>query len=185
MSRAHQALAWVAAIAIVVVACAVKGITPPDDAGEEPFAVVVAVGERGVGRNIDVTVTDVRLARTVSTPRGWNATGRWLVVDVDAAAVTVQNATLLNGVTLETAGLTFSASNRPDSFRGASLYPGLARHGSVAFELPGDLELGAAVLAFSVNADARSDSQIRVSIDLSEVREEAAVELSETGWARS
>ena len=184
---------WALAVLLLAAGGVVVATTLPSDAGEEPFAVHVALGERGVGRNIDVTVQDVRFVHALSEPPSpytalpttpWTATGNWLVVDLDAAAVRTQQAAWLNGVLLETDGRTFQASERPESLYRTPLVPGVPRRGSVAFELPDGLRPGPATLAFSISADPRSDSQIRVAIDLADVPVQEIGALLRVEWTR-
>lgn len=168
--------------ALVAVAWGVAAITPTEDSAEDPFPVTVAVGERGEGRNIAVTVDDIRRAETV-TAGEWTADGNWVVVDLDAEAVVTESGTLLTLATLEIDGRTFSASERPESLRRASLAVGIPQSGSVAFELPADVRGGEGVLTFGLDTDPRLDSLIVLDVDLDaiEIEEEAA--LLATDWS--
>ncbi|MEI3848831.1 MULTISPECIES: hypothetical protein [unclassified Microbacterium] len=183
---------WAITAALLAVGGVVVALTPPEHAGEEPFPVVVEIGERGVGRNIDVTVHDVRRVRELSEPPDdtsylprtpWTATGNWVVVDLDAAAVVQQVGAQLGGAFLEIDGRTYQATERPESLYRIPLVPGVPRSGSVAFELPDGLSPGRAVLAFSATWDPRVDSQIRVPIDLSDVSVQDSGVLRPSEWA--
>jgi hypothetical protein len=77
---------WAVGAALVATAWGVAAITPPEGAAESPFPVAVAVGERGEGRNIAVTVADIRRAERVSAGE-WTAEGNWVIVDFDVEAV--------------------------------------------------------------------------------------------------
>ncbi|MGB4135580.1 MAG: hypothetical protein WA971_03385, partial [Microbacterium sp.] len=162
-----------------------SALTPGEQAGEDPFPVTAQVGERGVGRNIDVTVVDARVVHSLTSEEGlstWSGEGTWLLVEVDAAAVVAQDGAALLGVFLEVDGLTYSASDRMRSFLGTGLVPGVPQRGTVVFELPEDLPSGPAVLAFSLSSDPRADSQIRVPIDLGAVPVQDAAEMPQTEW---
>lgn len=173
---------WAVGGALIAAAWGVALITPPEDAFERPFPVTVEVGERGEGRNIAITVRDVRRAETVSAGE-WSAEGNWVVVDLEAEAVISEFGTLLTLATLEVDGRTYSASERPDSLRRGSLAVGIPRSGSLAFELADDVEPAEAVLTFGLDTDPRLDSLIVVPIDLRESDVEADAELQPTEWS--
>ena len=179
----RRAAAWAVGAGLVGAAWGVAALTPADDASEAPFPVSVAVGERGVGRNVAITVVDIRRASSVSA-QDWSAEGNWVVVDLDAAAVTSEPGTTLRLATLETAGRTFSASERPESLATQPLAVGIPRSGSVAFELPDDIEAGEAVLTFGLSSDPRLDSLIVLQVDLDEIEVQTDAELRPTGWAQ-
>ncbi|MBS1673436.1 MAG: hypothetical protein JSS74_05670 [Actinobacteria bacterium] len=183
-------LGWVAAAGMVAASAVLISVTPPQSKDPDPFVVTVAQGERGVGRNIDVSVMGVRRVQEITaTPYGstWSARGNWLVVDLHAAAVTTQTGSLFRGAQFLIDGKTYTATERiatGANLLGTSLLPGVPRAGSVAFELPAGLDSGSGTLAFSMNSDARADSQIRVPIDLRTVPSAATAELPKLGWAR-
>ena len=178
----RHGLAWAIGAGLVAAAWGVAALTPADDASEAPFPVTVSVGERGEGRNIAITVDDIRRAEGVSA-LDWSAEGNWVVVDLEAEAAISEFGTLLRLATLETAGRTFSASERPESLARQSLAVGVPRSGSVAFELPDDIEVSEAVFTFGLNADPRLDSQIVLQVDLSEIDVDTDAELRPTEWA--
>lgn len=173
---------WAIGGALIVAAWGVALITPPEDAFERPFPVTVEVGERGEGRNIAITVHDVRRADGASAGE-WTAEGNWVIVDLDAEAVVAEFGTLLSLATLEVDGRTYAASERPDSLRRGSLSVGIPRSGSLAFELPDDVEPEDAVLTFGLDTDPRLDSLIVVPIDLSETDVESDAELQPSEWS--
>jgi hypothetical protein len=144
--------------------------------------VAVAVGERGEGRNIAVTVADIRRAERVSAGE-WTAEGNWVIVDFDVEAVVSEFGTLLTLATLDVEGRTFSASERPDSLLRGALAVGIPRSGSVAFELPDDLDAGPAVLTFGLDTDPRLDSLIVLECDLGEIDIESDAALEPTAWS--
>ncbi|MCP2635833.1 DUF4352 domain-containing protein [Microbacterium sp. HD4P20] len=172
---------WAIGTALVVAAWFVALVTPGEDKLVEPFAVNAALGTEATGRNIQVTVTELR--RTPSVSAGsWSAGGNWLVVELDAASVVSEFGVLFNHAELVIDGVRYGASERPDSLRRQGLSAGISRAGSVAFELPKGLAEGAAVLEFAINGDTRLDSVILVEFDLEDVRQVDDVELAATGW---
>lgn len=178
----RRVLAWAAGAGLVAAAWGVAAITPAPDAEEEPFVVAAAVGERAVGRNIAITVTDVTRASDVRAGE-WRAEGNWVVVDLDAEAVVSEKGCLLALATLEVDGRTYRASERPESFLGESLSVGVPQSGSVAFELADDVTGGDATLRFGETTDPRLDSLIAVNVDLGTVEPAANVELDPTVWS--
>lgn len=178
---------WVAALggaALVVAAWAVALVTPDDEAAERPFVVPVAVGDRGEGRNLAIVVTGLRAA-DAATIDGWQATGPWLVVALEAAAMRSETGSQLSHATLAVGDRTFRASERPpDTLFRSSLAVGVPRSGSIAFELPdeafGDDE---AVLRLGLSDDPRLDSLIELSFDPSTLERADEAELAPTRWA--
>ncbi|WP_404429288.1 hypothetical protein LG299_08760 [Microbacterium lacus] len=164
------ALAWLVAL-----------VTPSESAHEAPFPVAAANGDEGVGRNLAVRVDEVRKAESVLED-GWTAEGNWLVVDLEAAAVVEEFGVSLTLATFTVDGRTYRASERPRSFLQAGLFAGIPQTGSLAFELADDVVAGTGVLRFAVNADARLDSVIEVTVDLAELETEASVELRPAEW---
>lgn len=175
--------AWAAGVALVAAAWGVAALTPPTDAREAPFPVTAQVGHAAAGRNIAVTVTGVRRAETV-TAQGWRATGNWLIVDLDAAAVTTEKSAVLGRASYAQDGLTFSASERPPaSLRGVPLLAGIPQSGSVAFELPANMRTGSGMLSFSLSTDDRLDSVIEVPVAFGDVPVQHEAALAVNGWA--
>jgi hypothetical protein len=174
---------WVIGVGLVVAAWLVALVTPGADEIVAPFSVHAAVDEEATGRNIQVTVTELRRASEVSAG-DWSAEGNWLVVDLDAASVVSEFGVLFNHVELVIDGVRYSASERPDSLRGQGLSAGIPRTGSVAFELPKGLVAGSAVLELALDGDTRLDSVIIVAFDLQDVREADEAELVDTGWSK-
>lgn len=178
----RRAAPWAGAAALMLAAWGVGVMTPSEYTPEPAHLVSAEIGEQATGRDIVVTVTDVRAARMASTDR-WYGEGTWLVVDLDAAAVTSSSAAL-RGATLKVGDLTFRASERMSSLLDARLFAGVPRSGSIAFELPEGGLTGSATLSLSTKSDTRGDSVITLDIDLDEVPVSAEEELLPTGWAR-
>jgi hypothetical protein len=175
---------WAVGAALVAAAWGVAAITPPDGAEESPFVVSAEVGERATGRNIAVTVHDVTRSESVRSG-DWSADGNWIVVDLDAEAVVSEFGALLELATLEVNGRTFGASERPDSLLRAPLAVGVPVSGSLAFELPADVDGGAAVLSLGETADPRLDSVVEIDLVLDALVVEDAVELVPVEFAAS
>lgn len=183
-----RAAGWLAGIALVVAAWFVLFLTPDDTARDAPFAVAAAVGEHAEGRNIAVTVTDLRLSEGISgTAQGgalWSADGTWFIVDLDAEArVSSEKRRTLQLSTLTFPdGTVYSASERPDSLRSAALIAGVPRSGALAFELPADLPGDSAVLTVGLTSDARLDSVITLQVHFDDVAEVVGATLPATEW---
>lgn len=175
-------LQWTIGVGLVVAAWFVAAATPAEESREAPFVVSTAVGEYGEGRNIAVRVEDVRRAETAEAG-AWSAEGNWLVVDLEASAVVEEFGVLLSLATFEVDGITFGASERPESLLRKSLFAGVPQSGSLAFELPDDLTTGTGVLRFAVDTDERLDSVIEVPVELGDVALEETVELRLTEWS--
>ncbi|GAA3199107.1 hypothetical protein [Microbacterium terregens] len=175
-------LAWSTGAALIAAAWGIALITPSEAAPEEPFPVAVQIGEAGMGRDLAVTVVDVRRAEAARTDE-WSAAGNWVVVDLDAAAVLSEYGNSLALVTLETGGRTFRASERPESLLGHALSVGAPLSGSVAFELPDEAAGGPAVLTFGVSTDPRLDSLIVLEIDLDDIALDGEAELIPVDWS--
>ncbi len=178
----NRVATWGIGAALVAAAWGVAVITPAEDAEEAPFPVAVEVGDRGVGRNVAITVTDVHRAESISAGE-WSAEGNWVVVDLEAEAVVSEFGALLALATLEVDGRTFRASERPESLLRGSLSVGIPQSGSLAFELPDGVTGGSGMLRLGVAPDPRLDSVITLAIDLDDVPVERAAELQPTEWS--
>lgn len=183
--------AWTLAGALVLVAWLTGQITPADEAAEAPFVVTGEVGDHLQGRNIEATISQVRLADAVTTANGWSAQGVWFVVDLDISTVRsgVQASPMVVSLaTLTTDGQQYRPSERPGyparewSLTYAALRPGIPLSGNLAFELDPGVELGEAVLDLSVSDDVRLDSVLRLTIDLATLERAGSLDLAETSW---
>lgn len=177
---------WAAAgvaAALVTGAWFVALITPTEDDAVRPFVTQMQTGAEASGRNLSVTLLDVRRAETVSAG-DWSADGNWLVVDLEAQAIIEERGGALVLATLEIGGTTYQASERPESLFEASLAAGISTSGSLAFELPASVTGGAAVLRLGQRSDPRLDSQLEYSFDLADLEGTADAELLATGWSR-
>lgn len=187
-TRASRLLPWVVAAALLASAWGLNALTLPDDAELAPFVTAAAVGEPAAARNLEVTVTDVRAARSVTDADGWQSGGAWVVVDLDAAAVVAQDGTTLRLAELVIGARTFRATDRGSTFLGEPLVPGLARSGTLAFELPAEALTGTATLRLGAPSAARDDGAldgiIELTIDLDDLPVQAETTIAESGWAR-
>ena len=179
----RSSVAWAAGLGLVVAAWAVAAATPGDELAEEPFRVAASVGERAEGRNIAVTVTDVRAADTVTAANGWTADGTWVVVDLEVEAVASEQGTALTLATLTIGDRTYGASERPESLARQHLSVGGPRTGSLAFEVAEGALEGDGMLHLGVSADPRLDSLIELPVDLDDLTVESATELVATEWS--
>jgi len=175
---------WALSVALVVAAWGLTQVQKPDDAPYDSFVSTTTVGERATTRNLAVTVTRVRAARSVSDGDRWHADGTWLVVDLDAATVVDQFGAALYVADLHLGDRTYSATERGESAKGMILVTGVPRHGSLAFELPEGALKGTATLEFAADYSTVADGVIQVAVDLDQVPLQNEVELDPTGWAR-
>lgn len=174
--------AWPIGVGLVVAAWFVALATPGEEQAQAPFRVTATLGEQAVGRNIAVTVTDVRRASGVDAG-GWSTEGNWLVIDVDAQSVLSEAGASLGHAMVEIDGVRFSASDRPLSLVDHPLATGIPVTGSLAFELPDELTSGAGTLELAVDGtDTRLDSMIVLPFDLAEVAVVGETALLENGW---
>lgn len=174
-------MSWAVGVALVVAAWFVALATPPEDAREEPFVVTASAGEEATGRDIVATVTGLRRAGTV-VDGTWSAEGNWLIVDLSVSS-RVSPRTLAHA-TLGIGDRTFSATERArGSLYQQGLTAGVPRRGSIAFELPPELESETAVLRLASLSDVRLDSVIALEIPLSEVPREDRAEMVPRGWS--
>lgn len=178
----RRGVTWAIGAALVAAAWGVAVITPAEDAEEAPFAVTAEPGERAAGRNIAVTVTDVRRAESLSAG-DWSADGNWVVVDLDAEAVVSESGTLLALATLEVDGRVFRASERPESLLRHALSVGIPLSGSLAFELPAELTAGSGLLRLGESPDPRLDSVILLAVELQDLPVEQSTDLRTTEWS--
>lgn len=188
MSRRRLLGAWALGIACVAAAWGVSQLIPPESSAEAPFIVPAELGERAEGRALAVTVSEAVLADSVSAGR-WSASGRWLMVELEAEAKISETAALLGHAALIVQGpeggeLWLRASERPASLLGAPLHVGVPQSGGLAFELPPGVG-GVARLQLARSADTRLDSVIEVPIDLDALDRVPERELPTTGWAAS
>lgn len=178
---------WGAGIGFVAAAWVVAAVTPPDSEIQAPFVATATLNQPAEGRNIAVTITDVERASHVSEG-GWSADGNWLVIDLDVSATAMESSamfvpTKLMLVEFTIGGDTYGATERAASLWKQALAVGIPRSGSIAFELPPQLDEGIGVLSLGENTDARLDSVIEMTIDLSQLPVETESALVETQWS--
>ncbi|MDQ0615186.1 hypothetical protein QF046_002827 [Microbacterium sp. W4I4] len=183
---------WTLTVVLLAGAWALNTVALPDGSSEASFATRTTIGEPAATRNLELTVTDVRAARTITDPQGWSAgfektQGTWLVVDLDAASVQSQYAASLSFAELTIGDRTFGATERGETFFRQRLVTGVPRSGSLAFELPddvieGEALKGTATLRLGVPSDVRYDGIIETLITLEDLPVEESIILAETGW---
>lgn len=186
-------LPWALTAALLVGAWVIALVTPETSVAARAFVVQATLGERAEGRNLAVTVHDVRASHAISTSAGWRAEGTWIVVDLDAEAVTAQYGSLLSTTTLTVGGRTFDATERgvaegiadTVSLAHVQLVPGIPRTGSLAFQIPDDSLTGIATLELAAGLDPDYDSIISLTIDLDAVPVDDDIELVPVEWAGS
>ncbi|WP_164234789.1 DUF4352 domain-containing protein [Microbacterium hydrocarbonoxydans] len=188
-----RALPWLTAAGLFACAWLVALATPDDPDSARAFVVQASLGERAEGRNLAVTVHDVRAARAISTSAGWRAEGTWVVVELDAEAVVSQYGALLSSTTLTVGDRVFSATERGVgessidqlTLTGAALVPGIPKTGALAFQLPDGALTGTATLELAANLDPDYDSIIALTFDLDDLPVEADIELIPVDWSGS
>lgn len=175
-------LPWALTLALIACAWVVAFVTPADRMALDPFPLTTQIGEEVVGRDFALTVKDIRAAESVTTSEGWQATGTWLLIDLDAEGTQKQEGTLLNGAALTIGDRTFRASERMPSMFQHPLVPGIPYRGTVAFELPEDALQGNGILHLSTRSDDRGDSVAELAIDLGALEVEPEAQIADTEW---
>lgn len=175
-----RVVSWLVAIGVLVLAGVVVALEPPEQLEQGPFVVNTTLGDEGVGRNIEATFTDVRLASEVELDdfEGWRGTteGVWVV-----ATVSVQARVESTGVTsfLLIDDLEFRGSERLDldGLESWRILAGIPTTGTVLFEIPRELadRTTAARVMIGTNSDWRLDSVISTTVDLSALEIEPTV----------
>lgn len=174
---------WAIAIALLLAAWLVQLNAVDEYAYQQPFVTTVELGEQGTGRNIAVTVTEVKRATTISDDSGFTATGTWVVVDLSAEAVHSQERATMRYATLEVGGFEYSASERPTSFIDTALVPGVPKSGSLTFEVAPESLTGPLVFSFALDTITLLDSIVEVRVDESQLQTVTHAVLAPTGWA--
>ncbi|RFA13709.1 hypothetical protein B7R21_07700 [Subtercola boreus] len=180
-----------AALAGILFASAVALHTAPTEGQwQAPITVTGELGQTVAGRNIQATVTSVRVAEKVTASNGWSGStsGVWVVVDASVEAVITDFGVSLGTAQLEIGGTHYSASERPEagSISDEVLSVGLAKTGPLMFEVPRDALTGidgeSAEIHLAVNSDPRADSMIVVPVDLSAIPVESSIETEKPVW---
>lgn len=170
--------AWCAGIALIVGAGVVVALEPGEQVRQSPFVVDRAIGERGIGRNLDVRYESVRLADSV-TNGDWTGTtsGVWVVVDL-VAMNRVEPTGLQSFLVI--GDLEFRGSERlgSDGIESATLTPGIPTRGTLLFEIPRELaeQTSDARILVATMSDWRLDSAIGTTVDLSALTPDRSVE---------
>ncbi|PRY68572.1 hypothetical protein B0I08_104275 [Glaciihabitans tibetensis] len=177
-------------IALLVAAAVVTETTPSNEFWQGPIPVPGEINETLTGRNIEATVSEVRVARSVRADTGWlgETSGIWVVVDVSVAAVVDDNRAVLGTAELEIGSVVYSASTRPATASLAlkPLATGIPRRGTLVFEIPETVleseAAGDTHIHLAANGDPRSDSLIVVPVDLTAVTVEDTLAIESPEW---
>lgn len=186
--RRSAAVTVVLTVALVGAAFLVRLTEPSDEQSQEPFVSGAEFGQQAEGRDLTIVADDAYLADRLTSPDWIGETpGVWLVVD---ATIGAKLGNTVPYVTLRVGELTYVISSRAgDAALGGPLDAGLPQQGSFVFEIPRELvdspDAAHAVVRFSNGYRVRLDSAIDLELDLSELRHEKSVALSEPGLVTS
>ncbi|MDH6180620.1 hypothetical protein M2152_000802 [Microbacteriaceae bacterium SG_E_30_P1] len=171
------ALRWLVGLALIVAAGVVVALEPGEQVRQAPFIETVPLGVDGVGRNLEVRYTDVRLADSLLLEDSVARTqGLWVVVDLVAMNLTEptgsQSFLLVDG--FEYRGL----DRLSGGFESDVLVPGIPTEGTVFFEVPRQVSDRTVRVALATGSDWRLDSAIAIDVDLSTLRVEDRIEIA-------
>jgi hypothetical protein len=180
----------VALVGILVVAGIVAHTTPDEEQQQGPIVVRGEIGDELTGRNIRATVTDVRIAESVTASNGWAGTtpGVWVVVDASVEAVVDDTGASLGTAVIQVGDTTYSASVRPDrgSIAEAVLDVGIPTAGPLMFELPTELvgspEARDAEIHLALDDDIRADSMLVIPVDLTAIDVAGSIDTDAQTW---
>lgn len=187
VSRLGMLANGVGLVALLTAAWFVAESTPSDAVWQGAIPVHGEVGETITGRNLEATITDVRMADEVVASNGWAGptAGVWVIVDASVARVVNDIGTGLGTADLVIDSTTFSASERPDlgTIAGQHLTTGIPLTGPLMFEVPRELVSTAqprtVQIQLATNSDTRTDSLLVIDVDLSELTIESTIETDE------
>ncbi|WP_217133779.1 hypothetical protein [Leucobacter chinensis] len=181
---------WITGLVCLVLAGVLLVLIPDSEVTQRPFEVRTPIGETGVGRALEVRVSDVEIATELRSG-AWSGESTWLVADTSAAARLSESGTTLAYAMLRMGGEA-DGSSQPIEYRASErvkqtlfqepLTLGSALNGQVVFELPEGAS-GPATLLFGVNGDPRVDSVIAFDIDLDEVQRVPERVLTDVQWS--
>lgn len=179
--RRRLIASWAAAAILLIAAWFVVGATPTPEQTQAPFEVTVPIGEWGTGRNIRARVVDAKFADALAEPDGPRP-GNWLVVDIEAAAVTT-TAQLSASLTIN--GATYQSSERTVAtmFRSV-LVADIPTAGALYFELPPEVPSGSATVQIGVDSESILDTVIVVPIEVDPTDRVPVVQTSFPTWAQ-
>jgi len=165
----RRGISWLVGLALVIAAGAVVALEPPEQMRQAPFVVEKNLGERGIGRNVEVTFTEVQLADAVEYEE-WTGTttGVWLVVDLTAMN-RVEPAGIQSFLLIGDREYRGSDRMGSDGIESAVLAPGIPTSGTIMFEIPRELasQTSSARVLISTNSDWRLDSAVQTTVDVS------------------
>ncbi|MDF2444090.1 MAG: hypothetical protein JWR01_2293 [Subtercola sp.] len=177
-------------VVFLVIAGIVLHTAPSEEQWQAAIPVTGEVGQTVAGRNIRATVTEVRVADTVTASNGWSGetSGIWVVVDASVEAVLTDYGVSLGTAQLKIGGTLYAASERPDrgSIEGTVLSVGIPQTGPLMFEVPREVLGGDAArsveIQLAANDDPRTDSMVVVPVDLTAVPRLSAVTTDKPVW---
>lgn len=166
----RRGVAVAGGIGMLALAYLVTATTPGQPVQEAPFATPAVVGEPATSRTLVVTAHEIVLADEVEVG-GWRGTtsGVWLAGELTTEAIAQ---TSFSSLDVFVDGVRYTATRRMSGATviQASTAPGFPVTGPFAVELPaGILEqpgARAAVLRIGEGLDARLDSVVELTVDL-------------------
>jgi len=189
---------WLLGVLLLIAAWFVAAATPDGEAlMTDPFTVTAAVGAPAVGDNLAVNIREIVVSDGVSASGGWQATGTWVVVDLDAWTVRTESPGRIGVAYLVLAHRTIAASERPLTHDSAAtildarLHVDVPQKGSLAFEIPADAVRGTAVLQIAQDNGAgagdptlslEGGSVIELPLSLSDLPTVSGRALTPTDW---
>lgn len=180
----RRALPWILGGALVLGAGALTALTPSDDALIGPFVRAGSVGETVESRTLNAAVTDATFADAIEVPGAdWQAEGNWLVVTIAASAPRSEEDAAIQLATLEVDGRVFQASERPAaSLRDTDLRVGIDTVGTLAFELPPDVDAGRAELRLTTDyITPELDDLVVIGFELDDLPRVPRIEITDPG----
>lgn len=176
----RRALPWLSGAALVLVAGAVTVSSPTEHALLDPFLIRGGVSEPATSRTLVVQMRAASFADEVTVEESdWSAEGNWLVVTLAASAPRTEVDAAIILATLVVDGRTFQASERLEtSLVDTDLHVGADTVGGLAFELPADLDAGAAELRLTpAYSTPELDDVIAIPLVLDEVPRAASIDV--------
>lgn len=179
----RRALPWILGIALVIGAGALTVLSPDDDAVVAPIDRRGSAGDEVASRALVAVTGEATFATRIRTDDGWEADGHWLVVAVTASAPRTEVDAAIRLATLAVDGRVFQSSERVStSLVGAPLRVGIGTTGMLAFELPPDIDTGAAELRLNTSYfTAELDELVVIDLTLDGLPSTDAVEITRPG----
>lgn len=166
----RRLVTWIAALGVIVAAGVVIALGPEEETSQSPFETAVALGEHGVGRDIEVTFESITAAQVVSTEFGdWvgETEGVWIAVELTATSV-LDRSSVYGWLLVDDHIWDGSTRGDSDAMEGHGISAGLPETGTLLFEVPRELLETAtnARILVANTSDWRLDSAISIAVDL-------------------